>query len=230
MSSLDLSVIFPAYNEEDNIFRILELFAEELQALDFEFVVVNDGSKDATSAEVQKFQKQNPQTQLQLIEHEQNRGYGAALRTGFQAAKGAWSFFTDADLQFSPKDFQALWQERIDYKAVSGFRSPRKDPLIRRCNAKMWGGYIKLLLGISLQYLNCAFKLFQTELIQSLPLTSDGALINAEIFALLHQKGIAVKEVPVSHYPRVAGTQTGAHPLVIVKALRESVGLWRAIY
>ena len=225
----ELSVIFPAYNEEDNIYRSLALFSEELHAIDTEFVVVNDGSRDATSTQILRFQEEHPSLSVRLIEHDRNRGYGAALRSGFQAARGDWSFFTDADLQFSPADFQSIWCERESWSVVSGYRYPRKDPLVRSWNARIWGRYIQLLLGVSLRDLNCAFKLFRTELVQSLPLRSEGALINAEIFALLHQQNIPVKEVPVSHFPRAAGEQTGAHPFVIIKALRESIHLRKAL-
>lgn len=225
----ELSVIFPAYNEEENIHRSLTLFSKELEDIPFELIVVNDGSTDATSEQVHQFQNKNPELSIRLIEHEQNRGYGAALRSGFQASNGVWSFFTDADLQFSPSDFQSIWTERKNWDVVSGYRFPRKDPFLRSYNAKIWGKYIKLLLGISLRDLNCAFKLFRTSVIQSLSLHSEGALINAEIFALLKRKNIPVKEVPVSHFPRLAGEQTGADPLVILKALRESIGLRRKL-
>ncbi len=230
MERPEVSVIFPAYNEEENIHHSLTLFSQELKGINFELIAINDGSVDLTSHKILQFQEENPEIPVQLVEHKQNQGYGAALRSGFQAATGEWSFFTDSDLQFSPADFHLIWTERETWDVVSGYRFPRKDSFVRSCNAKIWSTYVKILLGVSLRDLNCAFKLFRTSIIQSLPLHSDGALINAEIFTLLKQRDIQIKEVPVSHFPRRAGEQTGANPLVILRALRESIGLRKRLY
>ncbi len=218
---MDISVVLPAFNEEDNIITTIELFVSELDNHNYEIIVVDDGSIDKTQEIVVELQNFIPN--LVYVKHISNKGYGAALRTGFEQAKGTWCFFTDSDLQFNPNDFHKLWNLSSKYDVILGYRSPRKDPFVRKLNAMMWGVYVKHLFGIKVKDLNCAFKLFKKELLNSVELNSAGAFINAELLTQFNRKSVPFYEVPVRHFARKSGNQTGANVSVILSALKESI-------
>ena len=218
-SSIEVSIVFPAYNEADNIAEVLREFSEELTDIHCEFIVVNDGSDDKTADVLEGLTIEN----LKVIHHTENQGYGAALYSGFSAASGKWTFFTDSDRQFKPQDFHRLWSARFDCDVVLGYRVNRMDPTFRKLNAWLWSTYVRLVFDVSVQDLNCAFKLFPSDALKRLDLHSKGAFINAEILSGLHMQGLQWCEVPVNHYPRTEGVQTGAHPRVVFKAFQESL-------
>ena len=215
---VDVSIVFPAYNEADNIATVVTEFARELASINCEFIVVNDGSTDDTAQVLDTLDVSN----LRVVHHSNNRGYGAALFSGFAAAKGQWTFFTDSDRQFKPMDFHRIWSARVENDVVLGYRSNRKDPFFRKMNALLWSTYIRLLFGVRVQDLNCAFKLFPSKALKHLDLKSKGAFINAEILSGLKKQGLSWTEIPVRHYPRVEGVQTGANPKVVFRAFKES--------
>lgn len=218
----DVSIVFPAYNEAGNIAVVLEEFATALSEVNAEFIVVNDGSSDDTQVILNAIDMSN----LQVVEHETNKGYGAALCSGFGAANGRWTFFTDADRQFNPSDFFRLWNRRMEADLILGVRSNRNDPPFRKLNALLWGYYVRKVFSVQVKDLNCAFKLLPTSPLQEFSLHSKGAFINAEMLALFYEAQCKWIEVPVEHHPRTKGTQTGAHPKVIVKAFQESIQFW----
>lgn len=191
---------------------------------DYEILIINDGSSDKTGAIAERLS--NIFSQVRLINHDTNKGYGAALKTGLKAAQMDYIFFTDADLQFDIVELQNLLVHLSSYPVVIGYRAPRKDPFMRLLNAKGWNFLNRFFFGLHVRDIDCAFKIFRRDLVQSLRLKSEGAMINAEILIKLKRKKIAIKEVPVSHLPRVAGSPTGAKPTVILRALREMVLLY----
>ena len=220
----EVSIVFPAYNEAENIAMVVDDFATMLNGISAELIVVNDGSSDET----QRILDGLPIPNLRVIEHASNLGYGSALRSGFNAALGQWTFFTDSDRQFRSEDFLRLWEKRTEADLILGVRSQRQDPSFRRFNAWLWGQYIKRVFSVHVTDLNCAFKLLPTAELQSFHLQSEGAFINAEMLSHFYDARCTWLEVPVRHHPRAVGIQTGAHPKVIAKAFKESVRfLWR---
>lgn len=219
----EVSIVFPAYNEAENIASVVDDFARVLSGIAAELIVVNDGSSDDT----QRVLNSLPLPNLRVIEHATNLGYGAALRSGFKAALGQWTFFTDSDRQFRSQDFLRLWEKRMEADVILGVRSHRQDPSFRRLNAWLWGQYIKRVFSVDVRDVNCAFKLLPTSELQSFHLQSAGAFINAEMLSHFHDAQCTWLEVSVQHHPREIGVQTGAHPKVIAKALHESLRfLW----
>jgi len=216
-----ISIIFPAYNEEDNISKAVEHGRKAMSRFftDIEIIVVNDGSSDATASIVDKMAAQN--SDVVPVHHEINRGYGAALRSGIYKASKELIFFTDSDLQFDLAEIRHLQEWIHEYDIVAGYRARRADPVHRRFNAWGWNVLVRLILGLKIKDIDCAFKLFRREVFQNIRLETVGAMINTEILTLAHRNGGRIKEVPVSHYPRLAGEQTGANFKVILKALRE---------
>ena len=220
----EVSIVFPAYNEAENIARVVDDFAAMLNGISAELIVVNDGSSDDT----QRVLDALPIPNLRVIEHTTNLGYGAALRSGFNAALGQWTFFTDSDRQFRSEDFLRLWEKRTEADLILGVRTPRQDPSFRRLNAWLWGQYIKRVFSVEVTDVNCAFKLLPTAELQSFHLQSEGAFINAEMLSYFYDARCTWLEVAVQHQPREVGIQTGAHPKVVAKAFKESFRfLWR---
>lgn len=216
----ELSVVLPAFNEAENIERVVRDCVSYLDGtgLDYELVVTNDGSRDQTGAVLDRLAQELPRLRPQ--HHPQNRGYGAALRTGFDAASKRFVFYMDGDGQFDIKELDLLLPLATDEDHfVTGYRIVRNDPFMRRLNAKLFGGWlVRILLHVRVRDLNCAFKLIPKKILDTIHLESTGALINAEMYGRAIRKGFKIKEVGVHHYPRIAGVQTGAHLSVIVRA------------
>jgi glycosyltransferase involved in cell wall biosynthesis len=226
----ELSVVLPAYNEEANIDRVIRQVIAYLDPLgiDYEILPVNDGSRDRTgeilAALAQELPRVRPQT------HPQNRGYGAALRTGFDAAAKRYVFYMDGDGQFDIHDLDQVLPLASEDAIVTGYRIERRDPLIRRLNARLFGGWlVRVMLGVYVKDLNCAFKLIPKKVFETIRLDSTGALINAELYGRAIRAGFGIREVGVHHYPREAGVQTGAHLSVIVRAFYDLARLRQQI-
>ena len=215
-----LSVVLPAFNEEANIERVVRDCTAYLEQRvpDHELLVVNDGSRDRTGEILNRLVAEFPKLRPQ--HHPQNRGYGSALRTGFDAAAKPFVFYMDGDGQFDIRDLDLLLPLATDdMHIVTGYRIERRDPFVRRLNAMLFGNFlVRVMLGVRVRDLNCAFKLIPKKVFERISLESTGALINAELYGRAIRKGFRIKEVGVHHYPRSAGVQTGAHLSVILRA------------
>ena len=227
----EISVVLPAFNEEPNIEKVVRGCVAYLEQRlpDYELLVENDGSRDRTGEILNRLAGELPR--LRPLHHPQNRGYGAALRTGFDAASKRFVFYMDGDGQFDIHDLDRLLPLATDEDhIVTGYRIARRDPFIRRLNAKLFGGWlVRVMLGVRVRDLNCAFKLIPKKVLNHLTLESPGALINAELYGRAVRQGFGIKEVGVHHYAREAGVQTGAHLSVIVRAFYDLFRLRRQI-
>jgi len=225
-----LSVVLPAYNEEaliaDTIVTIVSTLTTWMR--DFEVIVVNDGSKDRTGEIVAHLSASEPR--VRLINHPVNKGYGAALVTGFESVSKEMAFFMDSDGQFDIKDLVHFFPFIGEYDAVLGYRIDRQDTWMRKLNAWGWKQLVHFIFGVCVRDIDCAFKLFRAEFFRTHRLETRGAMINAEILYKLTRAGYTYTEVGVRHLPRRAGLATGAKPSVIIRALREMffyAGKWR---
>jgi glycosyltransferase involved in cell wall biosynthesis len=221
-----LSLVLPVHNEEENIGIVIDRSLEvlPLYATDFEIIPVNDGSRDNSGKILAEFAAAHPQ--VKPVTHKVNRGYGAALTSGFRAATGDFVMFMDADRQFDIGDLALLAPFVGKFDVVAGFRMERNDPAHRRIFAEVFNVTVRSLFGIHLRDIDCAFKIFRGDLLRSIELTAPGALINTEMQAKLRRQGATLEQVGVHHYPRVAGTATGGNPRVIARAMRETLFLW----
>lgn len=218
---LSLSVVIPAWNEEANVAAALGRVSEVLQslALDYEIILVNDGSRDRTGEIAKSLIGQIPR--LKVVEHYPNRGYGGALKAGFAQASKDWIAFFPSDNQFDFGDIRKLLEKTDDAAIVSGYRADRQDPLIRKVNAWGWNLVVRLLFGYLARDVDCGFKVFRRKLLDQVTLYSNGAMIDTELLAGARARGYKIAEVPVGHYPRRAGQSTGANLRVIVRAFRD---------
>lgn len=190
----------------------------------YEIICVNDGSTDGTAAVVRELEQAHPE--VRLVSHEVNQGYGAALRTGIEASRLDWVFFTDGDRQFRLTDLPSL----VDHvhspgDVIIGYRLKRQDAWHRSLNASLYKMLLVLVLRLSYRDIDCAYKLMPAQMVQKLQLKSSGALISAEILARLRAAGANIREVGVTHYPRTAGQQSGAKLSVILRMFRELLWL-----
>lgn len=225
----ELSIFFPFWNEEDNIENVVKraIPIAERVAQKWEIIMIDDGSSDKTLRIAEKLAKEDDR--LRVISHQPNRGYGAALTSGFTHAKYDVVVFNDGDAQF---DFSEVTKfiEKIDSSdIVIGYREKRRDhQLFKRLllmNLLKVGDF--LLFHFSFRDIDCGFKMFTRNAVEHLmPLRSEGAMITTEILAKAKRKKLKITEVGVTHYPRKLGHQTGANFPVIIRAVLESLVLW----
>jgi len=221
-----LSLVMPAFNEEGNIERAVRGACEAAAPLvrDYEVVVVDDGSRDGTAAVLTRLQEQlGPR--LRVVRHPANLGYGAALRDGFQAARGDLVFYTDSDNQFDLRELAPMLPLMQEQDAVLGFRVDRQDPPLRKLVSGGFNALASLAFGMSVRDLNCSFKLFRRERIQSLPLESDDFFVDTELVARIHRAGWRYVQRGVRHYPRSAG-RSSVRPGDVPRTLVSLVRMW----
>ncbi len=224
-----LSYFFPAHNEEANLADLVAEALAELPgiAAEFEIVIVNDGSRDGTRQIADDLAAANPGI-VRAVHHATNLGYGAALRTGFRSARHDLVAFTDGDRQFKVADVGRLTARLADADhpdVVVGFRIKRADPLVRTLYARAYRLANLVFYGLRVRDVDCACKLFRRESLSGLRVESGGAFFSAELLIKLRRRGQRVVEVGVPHYPRTAGSPTGARPSVVFRAVRDFWGL-----
>jgi glycosyltransferase involved in cell wall biosynthesis len=229
MENISISVFFPCYNEQDNVARTTERAIAVLEKLnaDYEAIIVDDGSKDATGQIADKIAALNKR--VRVVHHPTNLGYGAALQSGFRAAAKELVFYTDGDGQFDMSEMPPLLPLIKQYDIVSCYRLNRQDNMIRKINAWCWTKLVCFLFRMKIRDIDCAFKLYKREIFDNFKMTSAGALIDTEILARATRKGYTVTQRGVHHYPRTAGIQTGAKLGVIIRAFRELFKLYNQI-
>jgi glycosyltransferase involved in cell wall biosynthesis len=189
----------------------------------FEIIAVDDGSRDATASIAAALTERHPDV-VRLVRHPVNLGYGAALRSGFAAARYELVAFTDGDRQFKVADLGRLTArlEAADAPdVVVGFRIKRADPLIRTLYARAYRLANRIFFGLRVTDVDCACKLFRRSALDALQVESGGAFFSAEVLIKLQAAGASVAEVGVPHYPRTAGSATGARPQVVLRAVRD---------
>ena len=231
-----LSWFFPAHNEEANLEPLVEEAMAVLPSLaeQWEIVIVDDGSGDRTPEIADRVAAANPGV-VRAVHHEVNQGYGAALRSGFAAARYELVAFTDGDRQFRVEDVGRLIARMAEADApdvVAGYRIQRADPLVRTVYARLYRLANRIFFGLRIRDVDCACKLFRREALEGIRVESGGAFFSAELLIKLRASGASVVEVGVPHYPRTAGSPTGARPAVVLRAVRDfwalRIRLWAA--
>jgi glycosyltransferase involved in cell wall biosynthesis len=221
-----ISAVLPAYNEEAALAATVAELRAVLASLGrpYEIIIVNDGSTDRTGALADGLADADPA--VRVVHHPRNRGYGEALKSGFNAARLPWVFLMDADGQFDPRDLARFVAaaERADF--VVGYRAARADPVHRACFARIWAGMMSLLLGVGVRDVDCAFKLMRRSVLDRLALEAGGAFLSAEMLAKARRLHARFAELPVRHLPRRAGASTGGSARVLLRAFAELARLW----
>lgn len=229
----ELSIFFPFWNEENNIQKVVldAIPVAEKMASKWEIIMVNDGSSDKTGEIAESLAKKNKN--LKAISLHPNRGYGAALRAGFENSQYKYIVFTDGDLQFDFSEVDKFVEKIENSDMVIGYRKTRRDKkifkrLLLMNLLKIWDF---ILFGFHFKDIDCGFKMFKREALDKImPLRSEGAMITTEILAKSKMKKLKIVQVGVEHYPRMHGIQTGANLFVIIRAVLESLILWSDIH
>jgi glycosyltransferase involved in cell wall biosynthesis len=221
-----LSIFLPSHNEEANVERVVRGYLREMREVadDFEVIVVDDGSRDHTGAIADRMAADDPH--VRVVHHEVNRGYGGAVISGIRAARMPYVLLSDGDGQFDPAEVAKLAAFMPEYDVVVGLRARRADHLVRKLNGAAWTMLMRVLLGITIRDIDCGFKLFKREFLDSMALKARGAMISTELMARLAGRGARVKEVEVTHLPRLAGEQSGANFRVVARAFKELLALY----
>ncbi len=230
MKIKELSVFFPAYNEEKNIGKTIEkavLILPEISEK-WELIIINDGSKDKTKDVVQKYVDKNKN--IKIINHDPNRGYGAALKSGLYTSKYKWITFTDSDGQFDFSEVVNFIDKQNETNAdlVIGYYRNRKVPFYRKINTFIWQMSVFILFGLKVRDIDCGFKLISKKVIDTIePLESErGAFISSELLIKSRKHNFSIVEIPTTHYPRVEGHGTGASLDVIIQSFIDLFRLW----
>src|SRR3989338_2580065 len=224
----NLSVFFPLFNEEGNVEMLVKKAIDVLEKLklEYEIILVNDGSTDGTKEKTEKLAKENPR--IKAINHPKNLGFGEALKSGFYNAKYDTIVYTDGDGQFDFSEVTKFLEKIKDYDLVIGYRIKRQDPFFRILFNKGWKLSLLAFFGLTLKDVDCGFKMIRKSVLEKIPHleSSRGAMINAELAIKAKKYGFKVTQTGVNHYPRLSGKPTGAGIKVIVKSFLDLLRLW----
>lgn len=230
MDLKNLSVFLPAFNEEDSIATTVEGVVSVLDSLklNWELLVINDGSKDKTAEVVKGLEKKFPG--VRLVDYAKNRGYGHALKTGFSEAKYPWVAFVDSDGQFDFAEIKKMLQKTSEADVILGYRLNRADPFQRRIFTWGWKMLAMILLGLNVRDYSCGFKLIKKKVIEDIsPIESEEKVTQIEMLIKAKKKGYKFAEVGVHHYARTAGVPTGANLSVVLKSFTDMLKLWQKL-
>lgn len=221
-----LSLVLPCYNEEANIERTVRSVVTWFVSKGYvaEIIVVNDGSRDGSADILERLRGEFPQ--LRVVHHDKNQGYGLAIRSGIDAATMPVVGFMDSDGQFKIESIEALLPHLATHAFVTGRRRRRADSFVRNTFGKILGLINWIVLGVWVRDVNCGFKVFRRDLWPSIrPERGVEKLFNTEIFLRLQESRTPWKTVDIDHYPRTAGSPTGAKLYVILRMFTELFGL-----
>jgi dolichol-phosphate mannosyltransferase len=215
-----LSLVIPAFNEADTIRTAVAEASAALGSLfaRHEILVIDDGSSDDTAVLAER-------AGARVLRYGANRGYGAALRTGFEAARFDLVAFTDADCQFDLTDLGRMARAAERVPIVAGYRANRQDPWRRRFLSKGYNLLARTLLGTRVRDCDCALKVFRRDVLTNLLPESRGFFVNAEMLTRARQLGYDVEEVPVTHRPRLGGVSK-VSLREVPKTLRTLLAFW----
>jgi len=225
-ASIDqLSVFFPCYNEEKNLQETVSKAVATLQkvAKKWEIILINDGSKDKTAQIALQLQKKYPN--IKIVTHNPNRGYGAALKSGFYTAKYKWIAFTDSDGQFDFSEISNFitTQKQTNSDLVIGYYLDRQVSKAAILTSKIWELIIFILFGLKVRDIDCAFKLISKKVIDTIPKleAEKGAFISSELLIKAKKAGFKINEIGVHHFARLEGQATGRKLSVIIKSFSD---------
>ncbi|MDD5557155.1 MAG: flippase-like domain-containing protein [bacterium] len=225
-----LTVFFPCFNEEENVERQTLEVDRVLRGItdDYEVVIVDDGSTDRTGEIADRLARENPR--VRVIRHPHNLGYGNALKSGFHGARKDLVLYTDGDCQFDIRDVRKLlplMREGVDM--VVGYRADRQDRPLRKFVSRVYNRIIRLVFGLRVRDIDCAFKLFRRSVFDRIEIRSERFLIDTEILVRAKRAGLTIVEAGVAHLPRTRGKST-VSPRDVFRTLRELALLWLHIF
>jgi len=227
LSIPSLSIVFPAYNDAGTIASMVVTGMATARSLtdDYEVVVVNDGSRDHTAQVLAELTTLYPR--LRVITHPKNRGYGGALRTGFDAATKEWIFYTDGDAQYDVRELSELVAVLTpDTDMVNGYKITRHDPFHRVVVGEIYRIGVKILFGLKIRDVDCDFRLMRRSIFDRVELTSSSGTITLELARKIQVAGFDIREAPVHHFFRAYGTSQFFNLRRVGRTLTELIIWW----
>jgi len=238
MAKPDISMFFPAYNEVENIPKLLGSAAKVLNetANNYEIlVVVYEGSTDGTINLVKKYSRKNKKIKL-IIQPKGKKGIGCAILMGFRNAKYSKIFYADSDNQFDLQEFKKFLPYIDEYDIIAGYRIKRKDPVMRIVTSRIYNLMMRILLNVRERDLDCAFRLVSKKVVNSINLTCNTGVATTELLAKARKEGFKIKEIGIRHYPRKLGKPVFEgkflnfpKPSVVINILKETKMLFKEI-
>lgn len=224
-----ISAFFPVLNEEGTVRRLTEDLLKILDSRfrEYEVIIVNDGSTDRTREIMDALCRAHPD-HVKAIHHERSRGYGNALRAGFEAARGDLVFFTDGDYQFDMNDLPHVLSLIEGHDIIAGYRKGRQDPKYRLLLSRGYNLLVRMLFGLRLKDIDCSFKLFKRSALQAIAIESEGYFIDTEIMVKAKKQNLDIKEIGVRHLPRTSGASKVKMKHIFM-TLHEITVLWRRL-
>jgi len=225
-----LSVFFPAYNDSGTIASMVIRAVQAASELtpDYEVIVVNDGSADATPQIIDELARTYPR--VRVVHHARNRGYGGALQTGFRSATKDWIFYTDGDAQYDPAELALLWEKMTaDADLVNGYKISRSDPLHRIVIGRIYHHIVSIMFGLSVRDVDCDFRLMRRSIFETIDLEKTSGVICLEMMKKIEDGGFRIVEVPVHHYHRAFGKSQFFNFRRIFKTCVDVLRLWVAL-
>lgn len=224
---LSITAFFPAYNDEYTIEGIVRTAAAELLKVtdDFEILIINDGSRDGTAAVADRLAEEMPV--VRVIHHPDNRGYGAALISGFTSARKELIFYTDGDGQYDVREIHNLLaQLRPSIDLVNGYKVKRSDAWYRILIGAVYRRLMRRAFKLSISDVDCDFRLMRRHVFDSITLESQSGVICVEMARKFDDAGFRMTEIPVSHYPRLHGRSEFFRVRHLAHTLSGLVRIW----
>ena len=224
---LGLSIFFPAYNDGGTIASLVIAAHQTAARLtsDFEIIIVNDGSGDATAEIANELARTYPE--VRVIHHQVNRGYGGALRTGFREARKELIFYTDGDAQYDPAELALLWARMAPgVDLVNGYKISRSDPVHRIIVGRLYHHVVSRLFGLTVRDVDCDFRLMRRAIFERVHLERSSGVICLEMMKKITDAGFTIAEVPVHHYHRAFGRSQFFNFRRLARTAMDVAALW----
>lgn len=222
-----VSAFFPCYNDAMSIGKMVCDVRESLVASvnDFEIIVVNDGSNDRSLEVLQELQKEI--TELQIVNHEVNRGYGGALLSGIAASTKQWVFYTDGDAQYDAREISRCIEAVTESSdIIQGFKIGRGDPFYRRLIGRVYHHSVRLLFRLPVRDTDCDFRLMRKSILDKFRLQSTTGVICVEMMHAFKRVNARFVEVGVSHYHRPHGKSQFFRVPAVSRSALQLFQLW----
>lgn len=222
-----ITVFFPALNDEATIGKLVIDALTLLKSVtgDYEVIVINDGSTDATGAILDQLASNSGN--IKVVHHPVNLGYGGALRTGFRSASKNLIFYTDGDGQYDAKEMSLLLPLMTDgVDVVNGYKIKRQDDRHRAVTGALYSALSRLFFRLPIRDVDCDFRLIRRAAMQRISLTASSGAICVELVHKLSSAGCIFREVPVHHYPRIHGRSQFFTARGVARTLFDFVVLW----
>lgn len=199
----EFTIIIPVYNEDENLLRMEEVLLNYLPIATkaTSILFINDGSTDNSEKLIEEICQRN--RDFQFISFKENRGLSTALKAGFDHVESPLTGYIDSDLQTAPEDFNLLLEHIGEYDLVTGFRADRKDKFVKNMSSKIANGIRRAFTNDGMDDTGCPLKVIKTDYAKRIPMFNG---LHRFLPAMILLQNGKILQVPVRHFPRIAGT------------------------